>query len=232
MERAIVTFYTPSHERYRLAQERQHNALKEVFNMDHYYCFTSFEEIGSPAHSEVPYAFKPYSINKVKERGYRTILWMDSAVYPVKPLDKLFEEIENEGHYLTNNIGYSIGDYTSDECLRLCNMTRDQAHNSSMIMACLMGLDFTNPRTGVFFENYFKASKVQGCYEGDWTNESGQVSKDHRCRGHRHDQSVASILVHKLKMKISTGHQTYFTYKDNPGMMPVEDSVCLYSQGF
>ncbi len=70
-----------------------------------------------------------------------------------------------------------------------------------MIMACLMGFNFKNHLATKLFNEYFKATQTYGNYEGDWTNESNQVSKDNRVKGHRHDQSVMSIILAKEKIK-------------------------------
>jgi hypothetical protein len=68
-------------------------------------------------------------------------------------------------------------------------------------------------------------------YHGDWTNERGQVSLDKRVLGSRHDQSIASIIVKQMEFDITTGHETYFAYVDHKKVLPVRDTVCLWSGG-
>jgi hypothetical protein len=64
-------------------------------------------------------------------------------------------------------------------------------------------------------------------FRGDWDNERNQVSSDTRCRGHRHDQSVGSILAYKLGMKQLVGKKTYFDYWSEN----MADSVVMSAQG-
>lgn len=231
MKIAIVT-YSDDKERYRKGQQRQQESLKAVGFTGDYYHFHSFEEIGSPTHEQVPYAFKPYAIQKVRAMGYDIVLWMDSPVYATKSLDTLFAAIESKRVLLFDNIGYSIGDYTSDQCLKLLGMGREESFNHPMIMACVMGFDFRSVKANAFFNSYFDWTKTKGAYEGDWFNYDQQVSTDKRVHGHRHDQSVASIVAVRMNVKPIIPHHSFLAYFGNAGHLPHAESVCLISAGF
>ena len=219
MKKCIVTFAN-NEERYIKGLERQKQSIKAVnFDGDHL-AFTTYEEIGSPSHEDVPYAFKAYAIKKAIELGYDLILWVDSPVYAIKPLDKIFDHIEKEGYLLFDNIGFTIGDFTSDKCLDLMGMTRDEAFSKQMIMACVMGLNVKKTFPLYAFFNYLELAKDQGHYEGDWNNNNLQVSSDPRVKGHRHDQSVMSILAAQHELKLTHPHSTYFAYFNHPGHLP------------
>jgi hypothetical protein len=229
---AIVTFFDDK-EKYMLAGKRQAESLQAInFPMENYFQFRNFAEINSPEHTEIPYAFKPYAINEIKKRGFEIIIWMDSPVYCIKSIDKFIEYININGFIFFDNLGYTIGDYTSDECLNNYSIRRDESFKHPMIMACLMGFNFKNHLATKLFNEYFKATQTYGNYEGDWTNESNQVSKDNRVKGHRHDQSVMSIILAKEKIKPLHPHSTFFAYFGNPGHLPHAESVCLLSQGY
>ncbi len=130
-----------------------------------------------------------------------------------------------------DNIGFSIGDYTSDVCLRQFNMSREEAFDSKMIMACVMGFDLENPSTKEFLDKYIAAATDGHSYPGSWTNENLQVSNDMRCKGHRHDQSVASILIKQMGLSITRAQDTFFAYASHKGLVPIADSVGLWSEG-
>lgn len=233
MKRAIVSFNNIPNSRYSRGIERQKQAVKSTgFQGDHF-VFSSFEEIGCPDHEDVPYAFKPYTIQRAADMGYEQILWMDSVVYPVKPMDHMFEHLSMQGcgAIFFENLGHVTGIWTSDRCLDLFGVTREEAMNIRQIMACCFALDLRNENARKFLDRYRAYADIPGYYEGDWTNGNGQVSKDKRVQGHRHDQAVASLVIHQLGMDrlIRVGHETFFTYLHNPGMQPVAHSVCLYS---
>lgn len=229
---AIVTFFDEK-EKYKLAGKRQAESLQAInFTMENYFQFRNFEQINSPEHSEIPYAFKPHAINEIRKKGFEIVIWMDSPVYCIKSIDKFIEYININGFIFFDNLGYTIGDYTSDECLNNYSMNRDESFKHQMIMACLMGFNFKNEKATKLFDKYLSATRILGCYEGDWTNESNQVSQDNRVKGHRHDQSVMSILLAKEKIKPLHPHSTFFAYFGNPGHLPHAESVCLLSQGY
>jgi hypothetical protein len=200
------------------------------------------EHIGSPHHrglpGAVPYAFKAHAIKKAMDEGAEDLLWMDSVVYATKEIHRIWEHIQRDGYLFFDNLGFSVGDYTSDSCLAKHGMTREDAFRAPMIMACVMGFHVSNPVTKKFLERYIAAAtdgvSYQGCdnIEKSWTNEDLQVSQDMRCKGHRHDQSVASIIINQMNLKITNAQQTYFAYEEHKGRVPINfDSVCLWSGG-
>lgn len=194
-----------------------------------------YGHIASPMHKgapdSVPYAFKAHSIKKAIEEGATQILWCDSVVYATKSIEPIFDHITEHGYILFDNIGFSVGDYTSDACLAKFNMSRDEAFNSKMIMACVMGFDLRNELATTFLQQYIAAAADGVSYPGSWTNENLQVSNDMRVKGHRHDQSVASILANRLGMKITNAQNTFFAYVEHKGRLHIADSVCLWSDG-
>lgn len=226
---AIVTYFDQQ-DRYVMGGERQKQSLEAVgFPMEHYYQFRSCADLGCPEHSDIPYAFKPAAIAKVRDMGYDIVIWMDSPVYAIKPLDRLIEHIYLGEMAFFDNIGFTVGDYTSDDCLVRCNTTREQAFQIPMIMACVMGFNFNSIRAQEMFRLY--ANGTDG-YVGAWTNDNGQVSDDKRVKGHRHDQSVMSLILDAHGIKPLHPHSTFFAYFGNPGHMPHAETVCLLSQGY
>jgi len=47
--------------------------------------------------ADVPYAFKPFFIEEVRDLGYKQVLWLDSASMPVRSLDPIFDFIKAQG---------------------------------------------------------------------------------------------------------------------------------------
>ena len=194
-----------------------------------------YSHIGSPFHKgtpdAVPYAFKAFSIKKAMDEGARYILWCDSVIYATKSIAPVFQHIMNHGYLLFDNIGFSIGDYTSDACLNKWGMTRKEAFESPMLMACCAGFDIHHPKAKEFLDKYISAASDGVSYMGSWTNENLQVSQDMRVKGTRHDQSTASIIAKQMGLTITNAQDTYFAYEEHKGRIPVANSVCLWSGG-
>lgn len=179
----------------------------------------------------VPYAFKAYAIKKAVNDGYENIIWMDAALYATKSIEPIIEHVEKNGYIFFDNIGFSIGDYTSDACLNKFGWTRDKAFQNKMIMACMMGFNTKSQEATKFINQYYEAARDGVSYLGAWNNNNGDVSSDMRCKGHRHDQSVASIIIAELKLKIINAQKTFFAYASHKGILEISDSVCVWSEG-
>lgn len=176
-----------------------------------FFGFTHINQIGAPPHQEIPYAFKPYAIQKVIDLGYETILWCDSPVHAIKDISPVFEYIEQHGYVFFDNVGHSLGMWTNDKCLKHFNLTRDEAIKIKMVMACCMG--FSTDDKYVFNEYKRLAPEL---YPGSWQN-------------HRHDQSVISCLIHQHDLQIIKGHESFFIYDHFRNVFTISDTVCLLS---
>lgn len=219
---------------YAKALMRLELSLKQVAFDGYFKGINDYGHIESPLHKgpgAVPYAFKAYSIKKAIEEGADLLLWCDSVVYATKSLTPIFDHIKKRGYLFFDNIGYSIGDYTSDACLNHYGMSREEAFNSKMIMACVMGFDLNNMTAKHFLDQYISAAADGISYPGSWTNENLQVSNDMRVKGHRHDQSVASVLIKQMGLEITRAQDTFFAYASHKGIVPIADSVGLWSEG-
>jgi hypothetical protein len=47
--------------------------------------------------ADVPFAFKPFLFEEVRDLGYKNILWLDASCVPVKSLNPIFDFIERQG---------------------------------------------------------------------------------------------------------------------------------------
>lgn len=225
VKKCIVSF-ADSTGQYQKKMSRLEQSLKGNFDGD-FLGFTSYDQIGCEPHSVIPYKFKPYAIQKAIELGYDLVLWADSPVYAVKSIEPVFDWIANRGYLLFDNIGFSLGDYSSDKQLEYFGILRSEAWFIKQIMACVMGFDARNTFTVLVLKEY--RDTANDLYPGEWNNDDLTESKDMRVRGSRHDQSVMSCIAHAARLDITNAQQTFFAYNDHKLVMPIADSVCLYS---
>lgn len=237
MQRTVVSF-ADGVGNYAKALMRLELSLKQVGFDGKFKGINDYGHINSPHHKgspdAVPYAFKALSIKKAMEEqdNKGLLLWCDSVVYATKNIDPVFDHIKEHGYLFFDNIGFSIGDYTSDACLEKFCMNREEAFNSKMLMACVLGFDLENEECQKFLSAYIDAALDGISYPGSWTNENLQISNDMRVCGHRHDQSVASILVKQMNLKITYAQATFFAYASHKGIVPINnETVCLWSAG-
>jgi hypothetical protein len=158
----------------------------------------------SPTHQEIPYAFKPYAFEEAIEAGHRLIIWMDSAVWLNKPIEPLIEIIEEQGYLIFhnpwNNGQGNNGQWCNDRSLYAFGLKREGAKKTKHIMACVMGFDIDNPTGHKIFSDWASRTDL---YHGKWDNRDRTESQDFYCRGHRHDQSVLSLVAWAKGAKIT-----------------------------
>ncbi len=217
MKRAIITFATADR-RYQLNLIRQGNLMKGLLSDDiHYFPFVDYGEISSPTHQENNYAFKVYAIEKVRAMGYTSVLWVDSAVYPVNLITPIFEYIERENLLIFDNIGYNVNDFCNEFCSNYYKIDTKEKQSMKMIMACVMGFNFLHPSANLVFDSY-KTACDDGIFNGSWHD-------------HRHDQTCMSIILYKhgLQHKIINAQSTFFAYKSHIGVLEVSKDIIFLS---
>lgn len=212
--------------------ERLRNSLEGNFDGD----FVSFTEDlpGCPKHSEIPYAFKPFAMNLMRERGYTNVMWMDASFWAIKPLTNIFDHIQEFGYFMVD-AGHVAGVWTSDRVLEAVHITRDDAMKIPLFIAGGFGLAFDSIAGNVFLDTWLKCSRDGYSFHGKWDNNDQSVSSDPRCHGHRHDMSVGSLIAKEMGLKFlpNNTHMAYYEwyqqYKNDPAFDT--ENVALLLQG-
>lgn len=156
----------------------------------------------------------------------------------VKSLDPLFETIETDGYVLFKNGRGLLGEWSSDLTLSEYGMSREEARRVPEVNAAALGLHLHAPIALRFLEAWQDAASREVPFRGtverlkSWEeyqdvkwNRSGRISADPGVRGHRHDQTVASVLAHRLGMELTAeGLQRYLEGRElRPRTMIVLD---------
>jgi len=223
---ALITFATDNYSNCRKRWVETMNEFKPD-NVD-VFCNTDYGTILSPTHQENPYAFKVSSFIWARALGYKKILWLDSSCFAIKPLQPLFDIIDNEGS-LMQYAGHMCGTWANDNCLKHFNMNRDEAMQKPMYgNSGMLGLNFENDLARQFFEEWQQAME-HGAFKGGWTNEGNVESNDFRCKGHRHDMVCGSIIATRLGMPYKAGDQ--ILQYGSPEEPTINDSIIIKAQG-
>lgn len=165
---------------------------------------------GSPTHEECPYGMKLYAMQWAMEQGHQSILWLDSSAWCVKYPRVHEQAMGRDGYYLVGNGDWKVDQWTDDHALAHFGITREEARNIPLVSGGIIGLDFRNEIAREFFKRYAAAMNA-GCFNGPWTNPAWTPEGESRHRGHRHDQSCASIIAHQMGLYLHP-EQTYDYY--------------------
>jgi len=185
---------------------------------------------GCPPHSKIPYAFKPYAFKEAQKKGFRIAIWMDSALYAVKSINPYIDRTFQDGHLLMGN-GWTNGQWCTDAALKTLKLTREESLKMPHLMACVMGLDFTNERSLRFLDEWYNLSNDGITFVGPWNNNNGEASSDKRVLGHRHDQTAASTVSYRLGMEWVNHRKTGVLYYDGTPDDKVANDIILVSKG-
>lgn len=180
--------------------ERLRQMIKKLNISCDYFGYTEYPE-NIPSHEENMYAFKYHLIKQKFAEGYKRIMWLDASVVPTNNLDSIWSHIDKYS-YMIYEIEHDLGHYTSDKCLDYFNIKRKKvAYN---IKSCAGGLvGFKNDEIGnKIINEMYRLSKETDIFIGSYTNENMQVSTNKKVKGHRHDQSVLTLLLYKLALNI------------------------------
>lgn len=149
--------------------------------------------IEAPLHQDNPYAFKVYAFRAALKQGFRKILYVDSSVFAVAPVQPIFDLIDRDG-YIMQEAGHYVRHWCNDEALVGMGLSRADLGDWLMYgNAGMLGLDFENPLAQEFFFRWSLAME-RGLFKGSWSN-------------HRHDMTLGSIIANQLGVKYQPGDQ-------------------------
>lgn len=208
-----------------------HRLKRELARLDDRTCFISWEYEVPPNTISAPYAFKISALNEARRRGGTELLWLDSSTFPLRPLKPIWERIEAEGYWVSENWhGKPNGEWTTDPALhyknsdwtapeawpiigRILGITAEENATIPQLNAGVLGLDMSSQIVGWFMDLWTELARA-GAFHGDRGN-------------HRHDQTCMSAIAWKLGM-IPTIPPAYFTDDRHQS----EDTILVSRRGW
>jgi hypothetical protein len=155
----------PQNEKYINFAEAIPNALRESSFDGYYLCY--FGKWPNPNGREikyvgVPYSFKVFMVLEAYKLGFDQVLWIDSALLPLKNPDFIFREIEEKGGFLTGWCAHSalwryILPSTRD---LLYDLTGVDVLNTFYICTRVFGLNMKREETWRFIREYERFTKL------------------------------------------------------------------------
>lgn len=206
---------------------------------------------GWPAHRDNNYAFKAYALDfAAKWCGPGSLLlWCDASIVPIKPLDAVFAEIEERGVWLPANHFEPKSNYhwTAEsayaDLLPYGPVAQLINRNIPHCATTAFGISTGHPAGKAFLKQFFRLASQTKAFHGPWINANCPEQMASRnvteadgficapcgppeVRGHRHDQTVASVLAHSLHIELD--HQGLLAYKG----LETEKTVLVADGGY
>lgn len=239
MSRCIVNLATG--DRFKLGQRR----LIESFAGE---TLMTFDTIPGrwPSHRAVPYGFKAYAL-KAAAAQHDTLLWCDSVmVRGERPMVDLWEKIERDGYLIMHN-AFTNYEWTAESAYGdlFPDLDASEARRVnktiSHVVGGFFGLDMRTTIAKAFLDELLRLAQTNAfcgpAINLNWRDARGMPHEyvKHswasvaRCgpsdvRGHRHDQTVMSVIAWRLGMKLSACPE-WFSYE------PGTDQTCVVAKG-
>lgn len=120
-------------------------------------------EGGSLTLAHVPAAFKACFFKEAQRMGYQRVLWLDTSVVPLVSLNKIFQMINQKGHFVMGNC-FMVGPFTNREAAGAFGITLSQAYLIPCCSAGLFGVDFKNKKAARVVDLFYKAALDRDAY--------------------------------------------------------------------
>lgn len=178
----------------------------------------------SPVHSNIPYAFKPHAIRAAYEQGCDYVLWLDASMYLIRPIDPIFDHIEQHG-IATWRAGWTVAEWAHDTALTQLGLTRDGASQIPLLCGGICGFNMRMGWVSALVDQWMMYGDDGVTFPGPYDNKNHSCSADPRCLGHRHDMPSLSTLCYRAGVEPISGK--WFCYAvQNPG-----DDILIMARG-
>lgn len=186
-----------------------------------------------PTYEESMYVFKPHAFLSAWMMGYDQVLWCDSWVSIVRPIDRVWDLIDTHGYYFMQD-GNNFGEYCSDTVLDKVGIGREESFtiipSDKSIRTTIVGLDLRDIRAREFLWRWYNLAN-DGIFTGSRSNEKNQISSHPRVKGHRHDQTAAQIAIYQMGLDPTITFRPWFAYYDLPNNVDNDDILFLHWRG-
>lgn len=140
------------------------------------------------------FAWKPLFLLHAAKYG-ETIFYLDSGGMFFGSILPIFEYIERAGIWLSLDTDHKNREWTHPECVNIMKAT-DEELNANQLLAGVTGYNKNDTNALKFLNDALSFAKIKNCITGLHYSENYGPG----VRGHRHDQSIMSILAKRYKL--------------------------------
>lgn len=109
----------------------------------------------------VPYCFKVFAMVEAKQLGFNQVLWVDSACYPLRNIEPLFDILERDGALLNWSRPKKSWKYIFPSTVdALKQITGVNVIKTKFINSIVMGLKMDTPQAEKFVQKYYEMAEL------------------------------------------------------------------------
>lgn len=152
---------------------------------------------GSRSHSESPYGFKVHAFKAAFEKGYTSILWVDSPAQAVKEdVSPIFDKIEGEGYYVMSHID-PLENWVGNSALVAFDLSREDLKGMNLPSGSCYGFHMPDCYDSIFAD--FVKAEAKGLFQSEKITENGI-----EIGSHRHDEAILALLLKHYALPVFT----------------------------
>lgn len=218
LRRVVVNFADTPH--YQIGQERLRVATLNHCSGAEFHCWSRIQS-GWPTHQQKPYAFKAYAMRDLLHRGAEVILWADACILPIRDMEPLWQRIERDGYWISNN-GWNNAQWTADsaypdlfdwpvggEPQPSLDDRRQINRKIPHVVATTFGVNVKHPVGKAILDEYIRLATETNSFCGPWKNTPETPCGPPECLGHRHDQSALSVIAWRNQCALTNAPEIF-----------------------
>lgn len=148
-------------------------------------------------HSESPYGFKAHAFKAAFEKGYTSILWVDSPAQAVKEdVSPIFDKIEGEGYYVMSHID-PLENWVGNSALVAFDLSREDLKGMNLPSGSCYGFHMPDCYDSIFAD--FVKAEAKGLFQSEKITENGI-----EIGSHRHDEAILALLLKHYALPVFT----------------------------
>lgn len=165
-------------------QERLQNSLQAVHPSAEHFAWTWSYPSGSKGHRDSLYGFKVHAVRTALRKGYKKIIWLDTACILQQPVYYWFEQnlaiiAAKDDNALSRCIGTKALKYFGDPDIE----------GMHLVGGSVYVFDFNQPLCQTVFDQWAKAEE-DGIFGSQFEQSSGLINR------HRHDEACLAYLMY------------------------------------
>lgn len=165
----------------------------------------------------IPYSFKVFAMVEAHSLGFRNVLWLDSACYPVRDINPLFEIISKQGGLLyakplPKDHWKGLLPKTRTELLKLTG-TDVLGKNIYYIFAGVFGMRMDTPDAQDFIKGYYQMVELGTPFLSCWPEEWVMTALIGRLTSHKIQEKTVKKLISTSPLGKGDSPQEYENVK-------------------
>jgi len=198
MKIALYNYICGSH-LYKLAQDRLARTTI-CFHCDKF-LINEYDRPHWPSHDKINYVFKAGCLKEAIDNGYDWFIWADAKMMFHKNWQYLINMFRESDIIVPFNgfpdCFWSVGQWTKDELLDHFAINRDNAFDIPTVVSGFFAINLNSEIGKTISQEFIEISLNPVLANGPRYTNNTILLHNRAYLGHRHDQSILSLLVHK-----------------------------------